>query len=401
MRPEGHFLSSYPRETGLELVQNRLRSLSQIPYLPAIAAFTFNVVVVVILISLVLAVDTRGRDWSDILIAKDAEWYSQIAREGYNYTPDEYSSVAFFPLYPILMRALTPLTGDPALAGVLISIVCFLAALVLLYHFIEQEFQDSPAAARAVFYIAAYPTAMFFLLAYTESLYLLLSLGAAFAARRRMWLAAVFCVALLSATRVVGILVAFVVIFEWLASHNLTLAGFLKPAGWRGLWQAVRADYRTVLLFGLMPSGLLAFMAYQWVVFGSPFTFIQAQAAWNFSNVGPVALLAEKANNVLVKGQIRFISVLDVSSFFGVVALSVWVWRKMGPGYALYVLLAVMIPMSSRLTSMMRYTTVLFPAFIILGFWGHKRWVHWSIMGLFGAGLVYITIMFAMGQAVG
>lgn len=385
----------------MESVFNRLRSFSAIPYLPALTAFILNIVFVVTLISIVLAADVRGRDWSDIWLARDAEWYTQIAHEGYSYTPGEYSSVAFFPLYPLLIRALTPFTGNAALAGVAISIVCFLASLVLLYHFTEQEFEDSPAAARTVFYAAAYPTALFFTLAYTEGLYLLLSLGAAYAARRHQWTLAVLCAALVSATRVIGVLVGVIIFFEWLASHQLRLAGFLRSAGWRGLWKAVKVDYRTLLLFALIPSGLLLFMLYLWANFGSPFTFIHAQVGWDFTNVGPVALLAEKAGNVLEKRQIRLISIMDVSAFFGVVALSVWVWRRLGPGYALYVLLAVMIPMSSRLTSLMRYTTILFPVFMILGLWGHKRWVHWGILGLFTIGLTYVTVMFAIGQPVG
>src|SRR6266545_3317631 len=62
----------------------------------------------------------------------DTVWYGQIAEEGYSYSPTEKSAVAFFPFYPLLMAALKPLVGDTVLAGLLISNVAFLLALILL-----------------------------------------------------------------------------------------------------------------------------------------------------------------------------------------------------------------------------------------------------------------------------
>ena len=37
----------------------------------------------------------------------DGRWYVEIAEHGYTYDPNAQSSVAFFPLYPALMRLLT------------------------------------------------------------------------------------------------------------------------------------------------------------------------------------------------------------------------------------------------------------------------------------------------------
>ena len=43
----------------------------------------------------------------------DSRWYVEIAQHGYSYHPNEQSSVAFFPLYSVLMRLLSiPLGGD-------------------------------------------------------------------------------------------------------------------------------------------------------------------------------------------------------------------------------------------------------------------------------------------------
>lgn len=34
----------------------------------------------------------------------DSEWYARIAQEGYSYQPGQQSPVAFFPLYPLVIR---------------------------------------------------------------------------------------------------------------------------------------------------------------------------------------------------------------------------------------------------------------------------------------------------------
>ena len=54
----------------------------------------------------------------------DGAWYAEIATEGYDaHYP---ASTAFFPLYPLLIRAGMLLGGGPALWGVAISLVATL-----------------------------------------------------------------------------------------------------------------------------------------------------------------------------------------------------------------------------------------------------------------------------------
>src|SRR5262245_41772623 len=58
--------------------------------------------------------------WLDGWVRWDSMWYRDIALRGYFFTPGEESSVAFFPVYPLLIRALTQIMGAPSRAGVLI-----------------------------------------------------------------------------------------------------------------------------------------------------------------------------------------------------------------------------------------------------------------------------------------
>ncbi len=60
----------------------------------------------------------------------DGVWFVRIAADGYaayDFSP------AFFPLYPLMMRVLAPLTAaNYVIAGVLISLACYAAAMLLL-----------------------------------------------------------------------------------------------------------------------------------------------------------------------------------------------------------------------------------------------------------------------------
>lgn len=50
------------------------------------------------------AMPFRVEKFAEIFAAWDSGWYFDIARRGYYFNPDGQSSIAFFPLYPLLMR---------------------------------------------------------------------------------------------------------------------------------------------------------------------------------------------------------------------------------------------------------------------------------------------------------
>src|SRR5205085_4568702 len=112
---------------------------------------------------------------------------------------------AFFPVYPLVVRAAARLSGDYALSAMTLSNLFLLLALVLLHKTALVFGSDEKVADRAVLYAAAFPTSYFFSVAQTESLFLLLSVGWFYAARREQWLAAGLTGAVASARRAIGI----------------------------------------------------------------------------------------------------------------------------------------------------------------------------------------------------
>jgi hypothetical protein len=330
----------------------------------------------------------------------DTVWYAEIVDQGYSFTPGEKSSVAFFPLYPLLMSIVKPILGNTVAAGLLISNAAFLAALILLYRLTEARFENRATAGRTVFYIASFPTAFFFTAAYTESLFLLLSVGAAYFAYERHWGWAALCGILCAATRSFGVLIWVLVILEWLSMHGWTISAIRQPEMWQKLRQAVRTDYRTLILICLIPLGLLAYMLYLGLKFGDPIAFWTTQSTWGFSNIGPVAVVLRDMERV-ARGELPYFTYLNILAFLAVIWMCVPIGRGLGAGYALYALLSVLLPMFSRTESMIRYILVVFPVFMVAALWGRNPWVDriWRIICL--PFLALFTALFVKGVFIG
>jgi hypothetical protein len=103
----------------------------------------------------------------------DGRWYLAIARHGYPAViPHGRQSVwAFFPLFPALMRLVGTLGVPLQLAGVLITHVAFLLALVGLHRLMSRSF-SARATTCAVWIVALFPTAFVFSMLYPSAIFL-------------------------------------------------------------------------------------------------------------------------------------------------------------------------------------------------------------------------------------
>ncbi|HEX2042620.1 MAG TPA: hypothetical protein VHF24_08275 [Acidimicrobiales bacterium] len=141
------------------------------------------------------------------LLSWDGRWYLDIAERGYPALPDE--SLRFFPLYPLLGRALSPLTGGrDDLALLLVANLSALALGALLHRLCLLETGDEALARRAAWLVALVPPFFVMVMGYAEPLALTLSVACFLGLRIRSWGWAALAGFLAGLTRPVGVLLA-------------------------------------------------------------------------------------------------------------------------------------------------------------------------------------------------
>src|SRR5215216_3426306 len=135
--------------------------------------------------------------------------YLKIAIMGY----EKDASIAFMPLYPVLIRSFTPVfMGNYLLAALFISSVCAVLTLILLYE-LFLDIYSAEIAWRVVITFIVFPTAFFVLAGYTEALFLTFVLAFWVLARKRQWLWAGLCAGLATLTRLQGVVLSVVMIW--------------------------------------------------------------------------------------------------------------------------------------------------------------------------------------------
>ena len=288
----------------------------------------------------------------------DAGWFLGISH--YGYPKASTQSAAFFPLYPLCVRALAFVLRSHLAAGVVISLASAAGAAVLLYRLSRSR--------DAVLLLALYPIAYVFTSLYSDALFLLLVLAAFDAAIRGRSVAAGIFGGLAVATRLLGL--------------------GLLPALAVLLW---RRGPRALAPLLLLPAALGAYMLYLRGHYGDAFAFSHAEAAfWQRQTpaLGPLQGLWDGARSAQQGiGQLVLHLPTDgdytrVDKWatwnvvqFVLLVLAAWltwvVWRRLGAAYGLYSLATLVIVLSSPaavvpLVSLPRFLLADFPLFIVL-----------------------------------
>jgi hypothetical protein len=348
------------------------------------------------------------RLWLDVWMRWDAGWYIGIVGNGYSFT-GEGGSVAFFPVFPLLVRAMAWLTGDLWLAAVLVTNLMALGAMLFLFRLTEELWGERPAAVRATLYLAVYPTALFLSAVYTESTFLFFAVGAYYFARRRAWPAAALLAMLAAATRVVGIVLPFMLLLEWASGHGWTVTGGFWPgkagAAWRGLGQGLRRDWGALLWLALTPLALLSWMLFLQTQFGDPLAFSSAQQEWARHAPNLMRTIREELipffNQSFYDGITVWTPMVDLPLLLLALLLIVPIGMSMGSPAVLYMVAVLAIPFSTDLWAIGRYTLVCFPMFVVLAQMGRRRWVDQAILVSFTIFLGLLTAGFVNWYFVG
>lgn len=132
----------------------------------------------------------------------DTIHYLEIAENGYR---SDALDTAWPPVYPLLIKLFSLGFLPTLIAGLMVSNIAAIAALILLYLLVT-DIWDESIARDTLFWLSIFPTAFYLVAAYSESLFLLFSLGCLFAFRKNKYLLAACLGSLTVLTRLQGIL---------------------------------------------------------------------------------------------------------------------------------------------------------------------------------------------------
>ncbi len=330
--------------------------------------------------------------WSQV--HDDSGWYHFITAKGYI-----AQDTPFFPLYPMLIRAVHALAGlGITSAGLIVSNAAFVIALFLLLRLFRRV--TNPSAARwGVALFALYPMAIFDSSMYTESLFVALIAGTWLAlVDRRWWLA--------------GMLGFFAVLTR--NEGGLLLIPFLF-AIWQEKKKSGILSKSALFSASLLPLAGMLYAGYLWFHFGHPFLFSSMEHLWGRQFLFPLVTLGN--------GLFTFPHLYAINSTYGKIYYSIeiasilfalillpLVYQCFTKDWFVFTLFMILIPLSDPaygiisitpiphyvqdwFFSFSRFVIPMIPLFGALGVWVSRQRYKWWVPTVFAIGLVFVSAM--------
>lgn len=374
--------------------------------IPVIAYST----VAIVLTALQYATQSGKLGLDDVWIRYDAGAYLTVARTGYSWSPsDKYPLVAWFPGYPLAIRAVTSALGNTVLSAVVITFASGLTASCVMWRWMARLAVDQRDRLVGLAILLLFAWGWFLYgVVYGDAMFLALALGAFVLAERGKLVPAVLLATVATAERPTGVA---------LTLGLLVLAmerdGALRWRGWgegRRLRsmpvEIVRDRFRARQLLPLFSLvGVGAYSAYLWSRFDRPLLWLEAQGKWH---QGPVAgprswfklhmvaiVIKEHDPAYLAKSFTQLAAVIAVAAVVPAIG------RRFGLGYAVYIgtIVAIVAIGTNDFVGPGRYLIGAFPVAALAAEWlGRRRpaaTVAWLCVS--GAALVAQTVLFARG----
>lgn len=239
-------------------------------------AFSFRIIVFLISLSAISMFNDNINSFNDILdqyMKWDANNYVRIATGGYTYYNEngDFTTLAFFPLYPWLMRVVNVIFNDFRLSGLITSFLLYASACCFLYKLFCIDYNKSTAL-RAIIYMSVYPHALFFGTIMNESLLLFTSAATLYYIRKHKWaLVGIFGVAA-ALSRMLGVLLAIPAAVEWLEHYKIF--DKLKNKKIKEVWKLFYSKGLWIFLM-LLGTGIYLYCNYK--ATGDFFKFVEYQ----------------------------------------------------------------------------------------------------------------------------
>lgn len=351
----------------------------------------------------------------------DGAHFIDIARNGY-----EPFQVVFFPLYPILIKALSVFNLSYFWSGFLIT---QLATVTTLYYFYKLALLDlkKTSAEKTIYYFLIFPTSFFLVSLYSESVFLAFALSSFYYARTKNFLASFILAGLSSVTRVIGVFVIIAIFIEYLSSKKIkkNYSQLSKRKSARFFVYLVLADilfyyfglgnqlfyymflfislfgFITLLFFLALKFGrdvlffilsLIPFSLFSYYLFltqNHPLAFVLYETNWGRKLTLPWQVLFSDFSKLYQLGFFKislthqtFIELLFAVIFIIGFLVSI---KKLRASYTFYYGASLILPLlTGTLLSIPRFVLVLFPFFILIAGIENKLfqqfWIIFSVL---------------------
>lgn len=201
---------------------------------------------VAVTVGLLIAARLSGRAFSSVVTRWDGRWYNKLAVHGYPSPlptgPSGHvlqNTAGFFPVFPMLTRALMAIGIPYWLGGMMINLVASSIAVLLIVA-VGLRYLPQRAATLLGCLWTAYPVSVVLSTTYTESIFTVFGAAALLFAFQRRWLLAGLMAALAGAVR----------------SPGIVFAGAVGLAALEAIIR--RREWRSLLAVIIAPLGFLA-----------------------------------------------------------------------------------------------------------------------------------------------
>jgi hypothetical protein len=323
----------------------------------------------------------------------DGLWYLEIVRSGYPRTipPNityfqEEARAAFFPLYPMLIRAVDfVVPGGDTMAALALNFVMGAVAVVLV-GMLALRFTDVETAARSMMIFAVFPGSFVLSFAYSEATLIVLAAACLLLLHDERWVLAGVVGALATATRPNGLAVV----------AACAVAAFIAIRRRRD-WSSLAAPL-------ISPLGFVGFQAFLfWHTDESAAWWRVQREAW--AEGTSFGITAVRRTYSFITNPLA--SPTDTITVATLVALGIALWcvwkRRLPPpllAYSLVVIVLMLLP--ATVTARPRFLFTAFPLVIPVAAWFPRRdRVAWELMLVAcGAGLAALTGLYAAFGAI-
>ena len=202
----------------------------------------------------------------------DGLHYIKIALEGY-----ERNATAFLPVFPLLMRFGTLLSGfSPIIVGMSISITALFITLMLLPRYLKLLDFDSQQIYWALLFFLFFPTSFFLQGVYTEGVFIVLLVATLYASKKKNYALATLFGYFMGLSRITGFFLASLLFLEIIEQVKFTrdIPRYIQSIIKSLSVPKVLATIAPLLGFG-------TFMAYLWLTTGDPLRLAHSQVDFN------------------------------------------------------------------------------------------------------------------------